>query len=70
MTEEVRRALGQIDSNLPILKVVALSQHVDRYLNHEELISQLSGFFALLALLLACMGLYGVMNYNRCAANE
>jgi predicted permease len=64
VSEEVRRALVQINSNLPILRVITLTQQVDNYLNHEELISQLSGFFALLALLLACVGLYGVMNYN------
>jgi predicted permease len=64
VTEAVRRALVGIDSNLPILTVRTLSQQVDRFLDHEELISQLSGFFALLALVLACIGLYGVMSYN------
>jgi hypothetical protein len=62
--EEVRRAMAGIDSNLPILRVITLSEQVNHYLAHEELISQLSSFFALLALLLACVGLYGVMNYN------
>jgi macrolide transport system ATP-binding/permease protein len=56
--------MAGIDSNLPILRVITLSEQVDHYLDHEELISQLSSFFALLALLLACVGLYGVMNYN------
>jgi predicted permease len=64
VTEEVRRALAGIDSNLPILNVSTLSEQVERYLGHEELISELSGFFALLALSLACIGLFGVMSYN------
>jgi predicted permease len=64
VTEEVRRALAGIDSNLPILKISTLSEQVDRYLGHEELISELSSFFALLALSLACIGLFGVMSYN------
>jgi ABC-type antimicrobial peptide transport system permease subunit len=33
-------------------------------MDNERLISQLSSFFSLLALLLACIGLYGVMTYN------
>jgi predicted permease len=64
VTEEVRRTMARIDSNLPILRVITLSEQVDHYLDHEELIAQLSSFFGLLALLLACVGLYGVMNYN------
>lgn len=44
VTAEARRALAGFDSNLPILNVVTLSEQVDRYLDHEELISQLSSF--------------------------
>ncbi|HEV3276553.1 MAG TPA: ABC transporter permease [Terriglobia bacterium] len=64
IAEDVRRTLAGIDSNLPVLNVRTLTQQVDRYLDHEELIAQLSVFFALLALVLACIGLYGVMSYN------
>ena len=33
-------------------------------MNHERLMAQLVGFFGALALLLACVGLYGVMAHN------
>jgi ABC-type antimicrobial peptide transport system permease subunit len=61
---ELREALARIDRNIPILEVTTLSEQVDRSMAHEELVSRLSIFFALLALLLACIGLYGVMSYN------
>jgi predicted permease len=62
---EVRRTLGEIDPNLPLRSVVTMNELVEtRFLNKEKLISQLSNFFALLALGLACIGLYGVMSYN------
>jgi predicted permease len=64
LAEEVRRALAGIDSNLPIVSAATIGQQVDESLDHEAMISQLSGFFALLALTLACIGLYGVMSYN------
>jgi predicted permease len=65
ITGEVRRAIATVDSNLPITEVVTLNDVVqDHFLSQETLTSQLSSFFALLALLLAAVGLYGVMSYN------
>jgi predicted permease len=64
VTTAVRAALAEIDPNLPILQVKTITQQVDNLMNQEKLISQLSTFFSLLALSLACIGLYGVMTYN------
>jgi predicted permease len=64
MAGELRAALGRIDRNLPILKVTTLTADIDRSMAREVLISRLSAFFSLLALLLASIGLYGVMSYN------
>jgi putative ABC transport system permease protein len=38
-----------------------MREQVDGSLNRERLLATLSGFFAILALLLACLGLYGVL---------
>lgn len=56
----VREQIRALDRNLPA-KVSAFSELVDENLVHERLIATLSGFFRALALLLASVGLYGVM---------
>jgi predicted permease len=60
----VRAALTQLDPNMPVPSIRTIQEHVDQFTNRETLISQLSIFFALLALLLVCIGLYGVMTYS------
>jgi ABC-type antimicrobial peptide transport system permease subunit len=62
--EALRRALAQVDPNLPPLRMETLNELVDQSVSREQLVSRLSTFFSLLALLLACIGLYGVMSYN------
>ncbi len=61
---EVRAAVAEIDPSLPLLKVRTISEEVDLFMENERLISQLASFFALLALSLACVGLYGIMTYR------
>jgi predicted permease len=60
---EVRSALAQVDPNLPIV-MDTLAETVDHQIREQAFISQLSAFFSLLALTLACLGLYGVMTYS------
>ena len=64
VSEEVRRALAQVDPNLAVLKIETIREQVNHLMDQELLISQLCTCFALLALLLTSIGLYGVMTYN------
>src|SRR6266478_1168175 len=58
---EVRHALTEIDPRLPVLRISTLSDHVSRELNQENVIATLAMFFGLVALVLSCLGLYGLM---------
>jgi predicted permease len=60
---QVRQAIKQVNRNLPIDEVVSLSEHVGRSLVQQKLVARLASFFGLLALLLASVGLYGVLSY-------
>lgn len=59
----VRQAIKEVNRNLPIDEVVTMSEHLDRSLTQQRLIAWLSAFFGLTALLLACIGLYGILSY-------
>jgi predicted permease len=61
---DVRRAIAQIDPQLPIYKVITESEEIDLSLSHERLFADLTTMFGALALLLACVGLYGIMAYS------
>jgi len=64
LVDEVRRAVAAIDSNVPIFRVKTLRAQTDDSLLRERLLATLSSFFGGLALLLACLGLYGLMAYT------
>jgi predicted permease len=59
----VRQAAREIDANLPLYNIKTLATQVDESLVQERLISMLSSFFGLLSLLLAAIGLYGILAY-------
>jgi predicted permease len=61
---ELRRVISQLDTRLPILEITTVHDQAFRSLHQETVITSLSSFFALLALLLACVGLYGTMAYS------
>jgi predicted permease len=60
---EVRNAVGQVDHSLPVTYQNTLAQQVEDSMTSQTLIARLSAFFGLLALFLACIGIYGLMSY-------
>ncbi len=63
MVGAVRQAIRAVDGKVPILGFTTLARQVRESLAQERLVSRLATVFALLALLLACVGIYGVMTY-------
>ena len=61
---EIRAAIHLEDANLAIASVVTLREQVDNSLGEETVLAKLAGFFGVVALLLASIGLYGVIAYS------
>jgi predicted permease len=64
LTTQVRQMINQIDDKLPIYGLTTMNEQLRDKLNQERLIAQLVSFFGALALLLAAIGLYGVMAHG------
>jgi macrolide transport system ATP-binding/permease protein len=58
--EIVRKA----DSRIPVTNAVTQTAEIDRTIIHEVMFAKLCTGFAVLALLIACVGLYGTMSYS------
>jgi macrolide transport system ATP-binding/permease protein len=59
----VRRTLADIDPNLTVFHFVSYDSQVADNFNQDRLIARLTSLFGILALILASVGLYGVMSY-------
>jgi predicted permease len=60
----VRREMANVDAAIPILQTTTLEDQFDNTISQERTVTTLCGFFGSLAVLLAAMGLYGVMAYS------
>jgi predicted permease len=60
----VRKAVAGIDPNIPLAGITTQRRQLDQSIAPERLFASLCSFLALLAVLLSCIGLYGLMAYN------
>jgi predicted permease len=60
----VRQIVHELDSNLPVTEVGTQTARSEQSLGQERLYARLLSFFAALALLLAAIGLSGVLAYS------
>jgi predicted permease len=60
----VHEIVREADSHIPVINVVTQAGEIDRTISREITFAKLCTGFAVLALLMACVGLYGTMSYN------
>ena len=64
MIAAVRNAIREAEPNLLLVDVSTMSARLSRHLNREHIVAYLTFSFAALTLLLASLGLYGVLSYG------
>ncbi len=62
--KSVHEIVREADSRIPVTNVVTQAAEIDRTISHEITFAKLCTGFAVLALLTACVGLYGTMSYS------
>jgi predicted permease len=64
LSAEVRQAMASVDPGMPIISIQTLKEKVGLQFTQQRLIARLTSFFGVLSLILASIGLYGVIAYN------
>jgi predicted permease len=64
LAETLRQEVANIDSELPVYGVKTMPKFLDRILSGPKSIAVLATIFGVVALLMAAVGLYGVMSYS------
>lgn len=59
-----REVVRQVDPRVPVTDIKTQAVQIDQIMNQEILFARLCSAFAMLALLIACVGLYGTMAYS------
>ena len=63
LIRSLRQTIHDVDGTLPISSVTTLDDQVSASISNQRLVAELSAFFGLLAVSLACIGIYGLMSY-------
>ena len=64
VAQALRREMAKLSGEVVLTEPETIARHIDDSIFQERILATLSGFFGLLALLLAAVGLYGVVAYG------
>jgi putative ABC transport system permease protein len=64
LTSGIRHEIQQLDSQLPIADIATMDQRMSAAMSQQRFRTTLVGLFAIQALLLACIGIYGVISFS------
>jgi predicted permease len=64
LAQTIRQTLNQIEPRLPITEIAPLTARIARGTLEDRMVARLTSIFGGLALLLACLGLYGTISYG------
>jgi macrolide transport system ATP-binding/permease protein len=64
LASSVREIVHQADSRVPVTNIKTGSEQVDQEMNQEIVFAELCSALAILALVIACVGLYGTVSYS------
>ncbi|HUL72513.1 MAG TPA: ABC transporter permease [Vicinamibacterales bacterium] len=60
----LRAAIAEVNRHLAVREVTTLADLNERMVSNDRVVSRLTGFFGLLAVFVACLGLYGTVAYS------
>src|SRR5207237_755796 len=60
----IREAVRQVDPNLPMMNIATQIEQAEQRLQQERVVAQAYTLFGVLALVLASIGLFGLMSYS------
>jgi ABC-type antimicrobial peptide transport system permease subunit len=63
LADQVRRIVHDASPQVPVADLTTQSRQIDATISQERIFAQLCTCFGVLALLMACVGLYGTMAY-------
>lgn len=64
ITPSLRTAVQKVDPDLPLKDIRTQQQQIDATVQQERVFASLTVGFGILALALACVGIYGIMTYT------